>query len=331
MTQRIITGITSSGTPHLGNYVGAIKPAIEASLAPHTECYYFIADYHSLVKLWDPTARAQYIREISATWLALGLNPEKVFLYRQSDIPEIGELYWILTTLAAKGLLNRAHAYKALVAENLAKGDKDPDAAITMGLFCYPVLMAADILIANAHKVPVGKDQIQHIEMARDIAQRFNHVYGEAFILPEGVVDENVPTLPGLDGRKMSKSYDNTIPLFCETDALRKLINKIKTNSQLPEEPKDRNVCALFQIYQCFASPSDLLALAERYQSGIGWGEIKKILFECVDAHLSAARVEYHKLMAHPDHIDAILKRGADKMRAKAAPFLREIKQKTGL
>ena len=329
---RILTGITASGTPHLGNYIGAIKPAIALSQNPLHDCHYFVADYHSLVKLWDPVKRRQYIQEIAATWLALGLDIEKATLYRQSDVPETFEIYWILTSLTAKGLLNRAHAYKALVAENLAlEEETDPDSGITMGLFNYPMLMAADILTPSAVKIPVGKDQIQHIEIARDIAARFNHIYGETFPLPEALIDEHVPILPGLDGRKMSKSYDNTIPLFSPEKALQKLINKIKTNSQLPEEPKDPNGCPLIQIYQSFASPQHLDELKQRYAKGIGWGEVKKILFEEINTKLSPAREKYQHLLENPDQIQKALAFGAEKARKLAKEKLAEVKDKIGM
>ena len=329
---RILTGITASGTPHLGNYIGAIKPAIALSQNPLHDCHYFVADYHSLVKLWDPVKRRQYIQEIAATWLALGLDIEKATLYRQSDVPETFEIYWILTSLTAKGLLNRAHAYKALVAENLAlEEETDPDSGITMGLFNYPMLMAADILTPSAVKIPVGKDQIQHIEIARDIAARFNHIYGETFPLPEALIDEHVPILPGLDGRKMSKSYDNTIPLFSPEKALQKLINKIKTNSKLPEEPKDPNGCPLIQIYQSFASPQHLNELKQRYAKGIGWGEVKKILFEEINTKLSPAREKYQHLLENPDQIQKALSFGAEKARKLAKEKLAEVKDKIGM
>ena len=333
MTQtRILTGITASGTPHLGNYVGAIKPAIEMSQTPDADCHYFVADYHSLVKLWDPALREQYIYEIAATWLALGLDIHKTTFYRQSDVPETFELYWIITSLSAKGLLNRSHAYKALVAENDSAGKKDPDFGITMGLFCYPILMAADILMPNASQIPVGKDQIQHVEIARDIAGRFNHVYGDTFTLPEAVVDEHVPVIPGLDGRKMSKSYGNTIPLFCEPKKLKKLINKIKTNSQLPEEPKNPEDCHVFQLYRCFASESDIASLAEKYRAGgMGWGEAKSILFDCINSHLSPARERYTDLIHNRSEIDKALQIGAEKARALASASLAEIKRKIGI
>ena len=227
--RRVLTGITTTGTPHLGNYVGAIRPAVAASKSPDVDAYLFLADYHALIKCQDPETVAESSRQIAASWLASGLDPDKAHFYRQSDIPEITELSWVLSCSAAKGLMNRAHAYKAAVQANEEAGE-DPDFGITMGLFSYPILMAADILIFNAHQVPVGRDQIQHVEMARDIAQRFNHHYGEVFTLPEAVVDEQVAILQGLDGRKMSKSYGNTIPLFGTPKQLQKSINKIKTN-----------------------------------------------------------------------------------------------------
>ena len=216
MTERVLTGITTTGTPHLGNYVGAIRPSIEASRAEGVESFFFLADFHALIKCDDPARIERSRLEIAATWLAAGLDPERVTFYRQSDIPEITELTWLLTCVTAKGQMNRAHAYKAATDANVAAGE-DPDAGVTMGLYCYPILMAADILMFKAHRVPVGRDHVQHIEMARDVAQRFNHLYGEGrelLVLPQAQIDEELATLPGLDGRKMSKSYDNTIPLF---------------------------------------------------------------------------------------------------------------------
>ncbi|MDE0363040.1 MAG: tryptophan--tRNA ligase, partial [Rhodospirillaceae bacterium] len=235
--ETVLTGITTTGVPHIGNYVGAIRPTVIASQDKSVKSYYFLADYHSLIKSSDPDQLARSTLEVAASWLASGLDPGCVF-YRQSDIPEIMELTWVLTCMTAKGLMNRAHAYKAAVAENEARRNRDPDKAITMGLYSYPILMAADILMFKAHKVPVGRDQIQHVEMARDIAGRFNHHYGETFVLPEAAVDDNTAVLPGLDGRKMSKSYANTIPLFAPEKRFRKLIMRIKTNSQEPGEPK---------------------------------------------------------------------------------------------
>src|SRR6478609_9674054 len=261
---RVLTGITTSGTPHLGNYVGAIRPALAASRAPGVESFYFLADYHALIKVQDPARVQRSTLEIAAAWLACGLDPAKVWFYRQSDIPEIPELTWLLTCVAGKGLLNRAHAYKAAVDKNRVD-QADDDAGITAGLFMYPVLMAADILLFNANKVPVGRDQVQHIEMARDFAARFNHLYGEHFALPEAVIEESVATLPGLDGRKMSKSYDNTIPLFAPPAELKKLIAGIKTDSRAPGEAKDTEGSALFELYRAFASTEEADAMARAF------------------------------------------------------------------
>lgn len=253
-----LTGIKPTGTPHLGNYVGAIAPAIASSRRKNATSFYFLADYHALISTQDPKRFRQSTLEVAAAWLALGLDTDRSVFYRQSDIPEIPELTWILMCVAAKGLLNRSHAYKAVVAENTEKRAKDPDKGINMGLYCYPVLMAADILMFKANKIPVGKDQVQHIEMTRDMAGRFNHIFGDTFVLPEAVIGENTAVLSGLDGRKMSKSYNNTIPLFVPEKKLRKLIMKIKTNSLGPDEPKDPEGCTLFEIYQAFATPQRL-------------------------------------------------------------------------
>lgn len=326
-----LTGITTSGTPHLGNYVGAIRPAVESSKDPSLTSYYFLADYHSLIKNFDPKKRKQSALEIAAAWIALGLDYENCVFYRQSDIPEIPELTWILTTLTAKGLMNRAHAYKAGVADNEAQEHKDPDKGITMGLFSYPILMAADILMFNARKVPVGKDQIQHLEMTRDIASRFNHIYKKLFILPEVVVDENSAVLSGLDGRKMSKSYDNYIPLFDTPKRLRKMIMKIQTNSLAPEEPKDPETCTLFSIYKAFATESEIKAMDARYREGIAWGTMKQELFEYIDAILSEPREKYMELVKNPGDINQILKKGADRAREFSVPFLEKIRKASGI
>jgi tryptophanyl-tRNA synthetase len=272
---RFLTGITTSGTPHLGNYVGSIRPSVRASLAPDVESFYFLADYHALIKIDEPARIQRSTLEIAASWLACGLDPERVVFYRQSDVPEIPELTWLLTCVTGKGVLNRAHAYKAAVDKNTPP--TDPDMDVTAGLFMYPVLMGADILMFNAHKVPVGRDQMQHIEMARDMANSFNHRYGEHFVPPQAVIEESVATLPGLDGRKMSKSYDNTIPLFAPREQLKKLIAGIVTDSRAPGEAKDTEGSALFQIYQAFASEDETQALRQAYAEGIAWGEAKQI------------------------------------------------------
>ncbi|MFT4180006.1 MAG: tryptophan--tRNA ligase [Thermomonas sp.] len=329
---RVLTGITTSGTPHLGNYVGAIRPAIAASRAPDAESFYFLADYHSLIKAQDPARTQRSTLEIAAAWLACGLEPDKVWFYRQSDIPEIPELTWLLTCVAGKGILNRAHAYKAAVDKNRAEGEDD-DAGITAGLFMYPVLMAADILLFNAHKVPVGRDQVQHIEMARDFGQRFNHVYGdEYFVLPEAAVDDFVATLPGLDGRKMSKSYNNTIPMFAPRGELKKLIAGILTDSRAPGEPKVTEGSALFQLYQAFATPEETAAFAQAFADGIGWGDAKQKLFERIDAEVAPLREKYEALMAKPAEIEAILRDGAARLRAvHATPALLRLREAVGL
>ncbi len=332
MTTRVLTGITTSGTPHLGNYVGAVRPAIAASHAADAESFYFLADLHSLIKAQDPARTQRSTLEIAATWLAAGLEPDKVWFYRQSDIPEISELTWFLTCVAGKGILNRAHAYKAAVDKNTAEGE-DADAGITAGLFMYPVLMAADILLFNAHQVPVGRDQIQHIEMARDFGQRFNHVYGrDYFTLPEALIDDHVATLPGLDGRKMSKSYGNTIPLFAKPAELKKLIFSILTDSRAPGEPKDTEGSPLFQLYQAFATPEETAAFAQAYADGIGWGDAKQQLFDRVERDIAPLRERYETLVARPDRIEEILRDGAARLRAKyATPFLRELRDAVGL
>ncbi|QKE64421.1 tryptophan--tRNA ligase [Aquipseudomonas campi] len=333
MTTRILTGITTTGTPHLGNYAGAIRPAIVASRAADADSFYFLADYHALIKCDEP-ARIQRSRlEIAATWLACGLDVNRATFYRQSDIPEIPELCWLLTCVAGKGLLNRAHAYKASVDKNVEQGE-DPDAGITMGLFSYPVLMAADILMFNAHKVPVGRDQIQHVEMARDIGQRFNHLFGqgkELFTLPEAVIEEEVATLPGLDGRKMSKSYDNTIPLFGSAKQLKDAIARIVTDSKLPGESKDPDNSHLFTLFQAFATPAQQAEFRSELLSGLAWGEAKQRLFQLLDNELGEARERYHALIERPADLEDILLDGAAKARKTATPFLGELREAVGL
>ncbi len=326
---RILTGITTTGTPHLGNYVGAIRPAI-ASVSETNETFFFLADLHALIKCQDSEKVHQSTREIAATWLALGLDTTKAVFYRQSDVPEISELNWILNCFAAKGLMNRAHAYKAAVQANQDEGN-DPDFGITMGLFGYPVLMAADILMFNAHQVPVGQDQIQHVEMARDIAARFNHHYGETFALPEARVDASVAVLKGLDGRKMSKSYGNTIPLFLPEKQLRKHINKIKTNLLAPGEPKDPDDSTVFQVWQAFADEEQTENMRREFASGIAWGEAKKQLFELINAELGEARERYNALLADTAAVEAVLQEGAAKARQLSIPLIQKVKEAVGI
>ena len=329
-TTRFLTGITTSGTPHLGNYVGAIRPTVQASQRPGVESFLFLADYHSLIKIEDPARIQRSTLEIAASWLAAGLDPEHVTFYRQSDIPEIPELTWFLTCVTGKGILNRAHAYKAAVDKNAAAG-ADTDADITAGLFMYPVLMGADILMFNAHKVPVGRDQVQHLEMARDMASSFNHRYGAHFVLPEVVIEESVATLPGVDGRKMSKSYDNHIPLFAPRAQLRKLIAGIVTDSRPPGEPKEVAGSALFQIFQAFATKAETEALRQAYAGGISWAAAKQRVFERLDLELSPMRERYEELMRDPGKIEATLVAGAIKARKLSAPFMARLRHAVGL
>ncbi len=327
----VLTGITTTGTPHLGNYVGAIRPAVAASRRDDVQSVYFLADLHALVKAQDPDAVHRSSLEVAATWLALGLDTDKALFYRQSDVPEISELNWILMSVTAKGLMNRAHAYKAAVQANEETGSPDPDRGITMALFCYPILMAADILMFRASWVPVGQDQKQHVEMARDIAQRFNHHYGEHFVLPEADIGADTAILQGLDGRKMSKSYDNTIPLFAPSKQLRKLVMRIKTNSLEPGQPKETEGSTLFEIYRAFATPAQAGEMKRRFAEGIGWGQVKEELFGHLDTQLSGPRAEYERLMAAPGHVEAVLQAGALRARAIAAPLLAAVRRAVGI
>ena len=331
MSDIYLTGITTTGTPHIGNYVGAIRPGIAASRDADKKNYYFLADYHALAKNEDPDKIRQSTLEIAAAWLALGLDTDNAVFYRQSDIPEIPQLMWILTSMTAKGLMNRAHSYKAAVQANVDGGSNDPDKGITMALYSYPILMAADILMFKATKVPVGRDQKQHVEMARDVAQRFNHHYGDVLVLPDPVIGDNTAVLSGLDGRKMSKSYNNTIPLFAPEKRLRKLIMKIKTNSLEPGEPKDPADSTLFDIYKAFASSDETAEITKRYENGIAWGEMKQVLFEYINEHIKPARDEYERLIADPAMVEAALRRGAERARETAVPYLDEIRRAVGI
>jgi len=328
--KRVLTGITTSGTPHLGNYVGAIRPAVDASLSGSFDSFFFLADYHALIKCQDPDRVHQSTLEIAAAWLALGLDPDRVTFYRQSDIPEIPQLTWFLTCMTAKGLMNRAHAYKGAVQANEESGE-NIDSAVTMGLFSYPILMAADILMFNAHIIPVGRDQIQHVEMARDIAQRFNHHYGDHFVLPSAQVDEDASVLQGLDGRKMSKSYGNTIPLFLSEKQLKKHINKIKTNLLEPGEPKDASDSTVFQIWQAFASPDQTAKMREAFAEGIAWGEAKKQLFELINGQLEEPREKYLELIANPSRVENVLQEGAEKARQHSQDLILRLRNSVGI
>jgi tryptophanyl-tRNA synthetase len=332
MTQEIyLTGITTTGTPHIGNYVGAIRPGIAASRDPNKKNYYFLADFHALAKNEDPDKISRSTLEIAAAWMALGLDTDHATFYRQSDIPEITELTWVLTSMTAKGLMNRAHSYKAAVQANIESGDNDPDKGITMALYSYPILMAADILMFKSTKVPVGRDQKQHVEMARDIAQRFNHHYGDIFVLPDPVIGDDTAVLAGLDGRKMSKSYNNTIPLFAPEKPLRKLIMKIKTNSLEPGEPKETKGSTIFDIYRAFATPEETIEVEKLYAEGIAWGVMKQKLFEYINDHIGPARDEYDRLIADPGVVEAELRKGAERAREVAVPYMSEIRNAIGI
>jgi len=332
MSTRVLTGITTTGTLHLGNYVGALRPAIAASKAPGVESFFFMADYHALIKCDDPDRVEASRMQIAATWLAAGLDTNRALLFRQSDVPEVCELTWLLTCVTAKGQMNRAHAYKAAVDAAVAAGE-EPDSNVTMGLYSYPILMAADILLYNAHRVPVGKDQVQHIEMARDVAQRFNHLYGQDFfVLPEAEVEAEMELLPGLDGRKMSKSYDNVVPLFeGGAEALRSAVAKIVTDSRGPGEPKEPEGTALIQIFDAFATPPERAQMRAELRAGLAWGEAKQRLVAQIEKELGPMRARYAELMADPERIEAELQRGAERARAIARPLLARLREAVGL
>ncbi len=330
MKQISLTGIKPTGQLHIGNYFGAIRPALE--LAKTYDARYFIADYHSLNSIKDPKELAINIREVAAGWLAGGLNPEEVIFYRQSDVPEVFELTTILMAFTAKGLMNRAHAYKAAVQENTEK-ENDPDAGINMGMYTYPVLMAADILLFDSNVVPVGKDQVQHVEMAQDIAQALNFNYKkDLLVIPEASIQEQVAVVPGLDGRKMSKSYNNTIPLFIPENQLKKLIMRIVTNSQGVDEPKDPDSSQIYQLYKLFATKDEQTALAQRYRAGgMGWGEAKDALFQVVNRELTPLRERFNAIMDDPKKLDETLKLGASKARPIAARTIARLRKSIGI
>ena len=328
---RVLTGITTTGVPHLGNLVGAVLPAIKASERKDTTSFLFLADYHSLIKNSDSELRHKSSFEIAACWMACGLDPNKVIFYRQSDIPHIFELAWILSCLASKGLLNRAHAYKAATTDNETNKTKDIDKGVNMGLFNYPILMAADILMFKADSVPVGQDQKQHIEMTRDIALKFNHHYGDILTPPEAVIDEHTGVLPGIDGKKMSKSYNNTIPVFNEEEELRKVIMKIKTNSLEPGEPKDSSDCNIFNIYKATSSIEKVDNLQKLYDEGIAWGEAKKILFEELSSFLRPFNNEYSKIIKDKSYVEKTLIEGSEKALSISGPIIKEVRQAIGI
>jgi tryptophanyl-tRNA synthetase len=326
MKKRILTGITTTGTPHIGNYLGAIKPALEL-VKDYDESFYFLADYHAIIKNSKSTEVTDSVKNVALAWLSSGLNPTKSFFYRQSDVPEILELSWILNCVTAKGLMNRSHAYKS--ATNL--NNEDEDKGITMGLFSYPILMAADILMFNATHVPVGADQIQHIEMTRDIAGKFNHLYGKTFILPEAIIQSSKETVPGIDGQKMSKSYGNIIPLLSTEKQLKKSIAKIVTNSLEPGDPKDSSNCTVFALYKYFASKPMVDELNDDYKNGISWGDAKNKLFEVVNNEITPIRESYKKLQEDKDFINDLLSDGSNKVRPIAKELLDSIRSSLGI
>lgn len=327
----ILTGVKPTGQPHIGNYLGAMRPALDLAAQANTETWFFIADYHSLTTTPDPKKMREMTYEIAAAWLACGLDPSKTVFYRQSDIPEIMELNWVLSCFTPKGLMNRAHAYKAKVQENQENGKDDLDFGVNMGLYGYPVLMTADILMFSADKVPVGEDQTQHLEIARDIAQKFNRQYGELLRVPSVIVQEKGKSVPGLDGRKMSKSYDNYIPMFEEPSKLRKLVMKIKSDSLPPEAPKSTEGSIIFELYECFASAEQVSAMRDRYAAGIAWGTAKEELFNVMDSSLKEKREKYKALMNDRSQIDALLKQGAARAREKSVPFMKQLRKAMGI
>ena len=330
-SKRVLTGIKPTGTPHVGNLLGAIRPALRLA-DEGLDAMYFIADYHALISIHDPKQLALLTREVAATWLAMGLDPSKVIFYRQSDIPEIFELTWIFECFTSKGWANKAHAYKAAIDKNREAGESDLDSNIGMGLYNYPILMAADIIAFDIDLVPVGKDQVQHVEIARDIAQRINsHYKKDVLRLPQAKLEENAAIVPGTDGRKMSKSYDNTIPLFASGKELKKVINRIVTDSTPPEVPKDPDASTIFQIYKAVASPEECTALADRYRAGIGWGDAKNALYEKLESALADGRAKYADLMANPKRVDDLLAEGPTKARAVARKTLDRVRDAIGI
>ena len=326
MKKRILTGITTTGSPHIGNYVGAIRPAL-SMVEDSDESFFFLADYHSIIKNNDSSDISNSVKSIALAWLSCGLDPNKSYFYKQSDVPEILELCWILNCVTAKGLMNRAHAYKSATSLN----DNDPDKGITMGLFSYPVLMAADILMFDSTHVPVGLDQVQHLEMTRDIAARFNHLYKSVLTLPEPMIKEKENVVPGLDGRKMSKSYGNVIPLLENEKNLKKSIMKIVTNSLEPGVPKETENCTIYNLYKNFADKPDISAFETSYKEGISWGEAKEKLFQVINAELMPIRSKYLELEKDTDYINDLLSDGAKKARSLAKTKILEIKEVTGI
>lgn len=329
--QTALTGVKPTGQPHIGNYLGAMKPAIELSHRGDMKTFLFIADYHSLTAMEDPKTLTQWVYEVAATWLACGLDPQKTVIYRQSKVAETFELHWVLSCVSPKGLMNRAHAYKAKVQENREAGREEEDFGVNMGLYTYPLLMSADILLYDAHVVPVGEDQLQHLEIARDLAQKFNHQFGETLVVPKPLIRKNMKLTPGLDGRKMSKSYNNHIPLFVDEKKLRSMIMRIKTDSSPPEAPKQVEGSLLFDLYQEFATPTEIEDMRARYASGIGWGHVKEALFVAIDRELKPQREKYNMLMADRSQIDRILEAGAEQARVIARQTMSRVRSAIGI
>ena len=327
--KRILTGITPSSYPHLGNYVGAIKPSLDLAKKDN-ESFLFIADLHAIIKISDAKQLKELTKGIALAWLASGLDPEKTYFYRQSDIPEVSELAWILSCVAEKGLLNRSHAYKAATDLNKENGKKDVEEGISAGLFSYPILMASDILCPNATHVPVGKDQQQHLEITRDIAEKFNKKFGNIFNIPEAVINEE-KTVLGTDGRKMSKSYNNIIPLLSGEDELKKSVMKIITNSQEPGEKKEWEDNILSSIYSSFADEHSIKELQNKFSDGIGWGDAKKIVFEELNKLLTPIREKHAELKSKENYLEEILQSNAKKVRAFTKPLLAEVKNSIGI
>jgi len=317
MKQTVLTGIKCTGTPHVGNYLGAIAPAIARADMADASSYFFLADYHALNQIKDARELQQSVREIACTFLACGLDPKRTVFYRQSDVPEVFELSTILGNMTPKGLMNRAHSYKAAVQKNTDAG-RDVDDDVNIGLYTYPILMAADILIMGTNFVPVGQDQKQHIEMTADIAKSFNAVFGNTFTIPKEIIREDVAIIPGLDGRKMSKSYNNTIPLFCSSAELLKLIKRIETDSSAPTDPKPTDHM-IFQLYKHFAGTE--------MNNKIGWGDAKQKLFDTMDKFITPMRDKYNHLMANYHEVEKILDDGAARARVVARDMIDRVRQ----
>ena len=319
--KRSLSGIKPTGTPHLGNYLGMIKPAIKMQATHQT--FYFIADYHALTNIREPLSLKEYTYDLTATFASLGMEFENHAFFRQSDIPEVTELTWFLACLTSKGLMERAHAFK----DAQAKGND-----VNMGLFSYPILMAADILIYDSHVVPVGKDQKQHLEITRDLAIRFNHLYGDTLVVPEALIEDQVAVIPGLDGQKMSKSYNNIIPLFSSEKKLRKAIMKIETDSISVEDVKDPESCNVFQLYECFSNETDQKNLAEQYRAGgMGYGTAKQVCFEAIWNEIKDASDYYQQIRVDHIHLEGILESGRDKARKVARKVLNRVRDRVGL